>query len=420
MKLLFLILYLAGLASLQAQNIEYPHDFYDYGLVNKPANNIISYAPKARLGSLMPLLEAVALSGDASFGILHIGDSHIQADYMTDRLRDLFMLSFPGADAGRGFVFPYSMAGTNNPQNYAVSYTGKWQHCRNIEKSLSCDIGIAGATVHTETPNARICISQPGGENRVYGFDRVKVFCSMDAAAFEPRLIAPRGVGVQSRANAELGYVEFFLSSFIDTLVLEFSQFSMSQTSTSFYGASLESSLPGITYSATGINGADVQAWLRCNLLEKHIAALRPDIVVVSLGANDSHVEKFDCQLFSSNYSQLIGRIYQAQPSALIVLTTPGDNYYRRLAHNPNTAIAAYEIAKLARKHRCLLWDYYTVMGGGNSIAAWDSAGLSAADKLHYTKLGYRVQAEMFFSAFMKLFDNYASKDAGAKPISNY
>jgi hypothetical protein len=45
--------------------------------------------------------------------VLHIGDSHIQADFFTGWLRYLLQKRF--GEAGRGLVFPYRQAGSQNP-----------------------------------------------------------------------------------------------------------------------------------------------------------------------------------------------------------------------------------------------------------------------------------------------------------------
>jgi hypothetical protein len=41
-------------------------------------------------------------------------------------------------------------------------------------------------------------------------------------------------------------------------------------------------------------------------------------------------------------------------------------------------------------------------MGGKNSVLNWLKYKLAATDKLHYTKAGYNLQAELLINALLK------------------
>jgi lysophospholipase L1-like esterase len=55
------------------------------------------------------------------------------------------------------------------------------------------------------------------------------------------------------------------------------------------------------------------------------------------------------------------------------------------------------------------VWDLFEVMGGLNSIYTWDQAGLAKSDKIHLTREGYRLQANMLFHAIRNDFGQYLS-----------
>ena len=59
--------------------------------------------------------------------IVHIGDSHIQANYITGMVRNLFQDDF--GNAGRGLVFPYRLANSYGPNDVKFNYVGKWDYC---------------------------------------------------------------------------------------------------------------------------------------------------------------------------------------------------------------------------------------------------------------------------------------------------
>ena len=73
--------------------------------------------------------------------ICHVGDSHIQADYQTGLIRRMFQDFF--GNAGRGLIVPLRLAKTNEPRNYRISSSGKWEGIRCI-KPGKYPVGIGG------------------------------------------------------------------------------------------------------------------------------------------------------------------------------------------------------------------------------------------------------------------------------------
>ncbi len=396
-----------------------PHDYSSFGIIDTSLNRLQLFGGQAKLDHVFSQLNSLAIRGEGRINILHLGDSHIQADYFSGKMRDHFSKFIAGGEASRGFIFPYTMAGTNNPANYKVWYSGEWKPCRNIQRSRSCGLGLSGASVTTNVPNSRLTINQAGGEHTIYGFDRVKIFHSISETSFVVRVL--NNVKILSNVDfPKAGYTEICFDKRQDTLRLEFSQYHPTQTFFELHGISLETSEDGITYSATGINGADVPAWLACPLLGIQIASLDLDIIIVSLGTNDGYNLNFNKTTFYSKFDTLLFRIEQAAPKALIILTTPGDNFRDRVTPNENTELTNEIITELARKHQCALWDFYSAMGGSNSILLWQEKGLSANDRLHFSKAGYILQADMLFSAIMKEYDIYIDRTKVFKIPDSY
>ncbi len=59
-------------------------------------------------------------SRDQKINIVHIGDSHIQSDLMTNEVRKKLQQQF--GNGGRGLVFPYQLAKTNGSYNERFSF----------------------------------------------------------------------------------------------------------------------------------------------------------------------------------------------------------------------------------------------------------------------------------------------------------
>ena len=336
--------------------------------------------------------------------MVHIGGSHLQADIYSDRIRRRFQTFEQGNNGGRGFIFPYRVAGTNNPSNYIVSFTGRWESCRNVEKNKSCPLGLSGISVTTCETASGIAISFPETNPVDYDFNRVRIFYLDDSLSFEPFI---RTAGeIHSREKSE-GSAVWYLESYADSLVLDVMKTDSLQQRFTLFGISLETDDPGVLYHAIGVNGAKIPSYLRCSLLPEHLSALDPDMVVLSIGTNDANTRYFNAETYRQNYDSLIREIRQALPDAAILLTVPNDSYlYRRYA-NRNTEKVKDVIMELAGELDCGVWDFYSVMGGLNSIWVWNRFGLANRDRIHFTRKGYELQGDLFFNAFLKSYDNY-------------
>ena len=60
--------------------------------------------------------------------MVHIGDSHVQAGFLTEAVRLPLQRRF--GDAGRGLVVPLKLAKTNEPRDYSVVADGSWNFSR--------------------------------------------------------------------------------------------------------------------------------------------------------------------------------------------------------------------------------------------------------------------------------------------------
>ncbi|MBI1222467.1 MAG: LysM peptidoglycan-binding domain-containing protein [Bacteroidetes bacterium] len=106
--------------------------------------------------------------------IVHIGDSHLQADYFSGELRRLLQLVF--GNAGRGFVFPYRAAKTNGPADYKTGAYGKWDSKRVVFPDQDLPIGLGGITLSSSDTDALVYLRLSDEEALNYQFDKVTVF----------------------------------------------------------------------------------------------------------------------------------------------------------------------------------------------------------------------------------------------------
>jgi lysophospholipase L1-like esterase len=395
----FLLIQIIG-GSCIAQNTSYPYDIQKYSFVDNNKNVLSFSQDSSGFEDIYKRFDDLIFKGEGKISILQIGGSHIQADIYSNQIRQRLQTFYPGLNGGRGFVFPYRMAKTNNPYNYKVEYTGEWESCRNIKKGEKYTLGLAGisVTTHDSISSLKICTRE---NNLVdYDYKRVKIFTEIDTLAFsivfDPSLIE------KIDTNINLGYIQYTFTDYIDTLDFKIIKQDTNQKYFTLYGLNLETDDPGIVYNSVGVNGASVPAFLRCNILSKHIEAIQPDIVILSLGINDAYGRNFDPNYFKANYDSLVRNIRAGAPNCEILFTTNNDSYLYRRYPNKNGIKVKEAMFELAEKYNGCVWDMFTVMGGLNSIRYWEQLNLAKRDKVHFTKEGYILVGNLFFNAFIK------------------
>ncbi len=340
-------------------------------------------------------LDTLLLTGGGDVRILHLGGSHVQGGTLTDRLRRRFLSLRYGIAGGRGLVFPYSAAHTNTPVSYNSSYTGNWESV-NCLKPGDEALGLTGMAVTARDSSARVIIDLAPRERQLlqqrYSFNRVDV---LGSGTMEPVLLLNgrdtlRGVGTAGIRHFDLPY-------YTDWIQLAFT----GKGSFSLRGLYLDKPGGGFSLSEAGVNGASTGSWLKCSLWEQELHRVMPDMVIFSIGINDIQGADFDVRRFKANYRELIRRVRRVNPRCAILFSGINDSWRRR-EKNPHTEDAEAAFRDLAREFHSVFWDWFAVMGGAGSMAQWESAGLSQADKIHFTPNGYRLVGDLLFEAIME------------------
>lgn len=388
-----------------------PYKAVNYSFINQEKNQIHFCGNSSeRFKKICLIINNLITKGNGQLKILQIGDSHIQADYFSGKMRENMQSFAPGIKGNRGFIFPYKIAKTNNPENYKSKFTGNWLHKRNITENYNTDLGISGISVTTYESNASVQIILNNHSFPHQDFNKVKIFQNSGDSIFDI-FIEQNGI-LRGNYN-NLGFTEFATDEHFDTLNIFFIKSDSNQNQFTIHGIELDNDDPGIIYSAVGINGAECNSFLKCNLLENHLQIINPEWIIISLGTNDAYSKNFSSTIFENNLDALICRIQNALPETFILLTTPPDSYRKRKKPNLNMQIASKSIYKIAEKRNCAVWDLYEVMGGFTSMKLWLKAGLAANDKIHFSTNGYALQGDLLFNAFLSAYDK--NIDSGIK-----
>ena len=133
--------------------------------------------------ALHPLFEKInRIQADKSgkINIVHIGDSHIQADFFSGKFRQNLQQQF--GDGGRGFVFPYNLAKTNGPGDIRFSSNEAWESQRNIYPDNGNPVGLSGFALYTKNKDFAIEMNVKTKES---GFSKLKIVTPNNQKMFD-------------------------------------------------------------------------------------------------------------------------------------------------------------------------------------------------------------------------------------------
>lgn len=183
-------------------------------------------------------------------------------------------------------------------------------------------------------------------------------------------------------------------------------------------GEALRRTFGAVSYTDMGINGATSLTFTHAGRIAE-IAALRPDLLILSFGTNESHGRGYNSLVHYRQLDELVKLLRDSLPDIPMLLTTPPGSYesFRRRRRrrtysvNPRTDLAAQTIRRYAVEHGMALWDLYQVAGGKEyACRNWTAASLMRPDHVHYLPEGYRLQGELFYEALIKAYNRYVSR----------
>jgi lysophospholipase L1-like esterase len=372
------------------------------------------YQDSSRFHKLFAKIQRINSGSGEKLNIVHIGGSHVQAGIMSHRLRNHFRTLFdPSHQGERGFLFPYTLAKTNNPYDYTVTYTGEWVGCRNAVRSADCLWGVSGITASTHTPYSTVHITAKDPYSGVATFCSARVYYDMDRSSFKPEVIN-WDCPVYEEIDSLLGYIEWHFDTEQRSLEWRLSPTEDSiQYPFSLEGVHLKTDYPGIAYHAIGVNGASVPSYLRGEKFARQLCLLDPDLIIWGIGVNDANTTQKDFSVlrFEDHYDRLLERVCSCDREVAMIFLTNNDTFYKKKYANRNALSVRYVMNKLALRYGGGVFDQFGIMGELGSIQKWQQSGLAKRDLVHFTNDGYKLMGDLIFNAFLEQYINFASQN---------
>ena len=362
----------------------------------------------ARLVKL--LQQKWASANKDGFTVAHFGDSLVQGGFAAEIARS--RLQGSGGSAGRGMVFPYSIAKSYSQNDFRSTFTGDWLTANSSHAQPSVPLGVSGFVARTFATDASFTLSF--FTTPEVGAKRVKFFYVTTSDTYTLRvqsgnflhdIVVPGG---NSKPRSQM--LELSFPALSDTLRFEIRN--ARPTSGNYFevhGVSIENATPGVIYHSLGVGSANYGALLGQTYFEDQSAQLAPDLIVLDWGTNDLVPKDRISPELEKNMVQTIQRVKAKHPKALIVLTSTQDFNFRR-----KNITATWDFANLARRlafeNDCLFYDWYRVAGGRGSMTVWTAYGLASPDNIHLTGLGYAVKGELFAQALLNTLGRFKNE----------
>ncbi len=345
---------------------------------------------------------AQAKEGRATVRILHLGDSHVASDYITQTIRARLQAEY--GDAGRGFTVIDQQIGYGGRR-----FPGEagWERDRIVDKDREGrPFGFSGTSLEStkkgaelvfklleDEPKVRLFFQgQPGGGDAKILVDNKEI--GVLATAQE----APKSMtktfeipGAKKRGKKERKL----------KIVAEGAKVRL-------YGISFEGDRPGVLYESIGPLGADAKVYLQLDRasFKEHLIEDAPDLVVLMVGGNDAlKIRKgwTDLDKVKKDHADLLDLLKSTLPNADCLVFSPMDagekegkkivsKTYLKEVHDMQKPLA---IAK-----GCAFFDMFQSMGGENSIARWVDAKVMNADLVHPREKAAELLGDLFYEAF--------------------
>lgn len=380
----------------------------DFGVVDHDKNVILN---PTYLDPFFDKLLKTRKENNGIISILHIGDSHIQADYLTQKVRQNFQRRF--GNAGRGLVVPLQVGQTNEPVNYTSRSGSKWESKRMVFPEQPLPIGLGGVTIRSLDENSALEIKLKNAGGLDYAFNKVTAFFLQEPRTFH--------IAIQDSLQQDLAFIGNFspssvlhssrvgLPSLVKSISFQSLKSLPQQDRVTYFGFSFENGSAGVLYHAVGVNGAKYKHYLSVDFLVEQTKALSPDLIVISLGTNEALDHPYFDKKLMEYVDGVISQLKTKNPQSLILISTPSDSFKKKNKRNPGIDKVRDTLVEYVLKNNLSCFDLYEAGGGKNSASQWRKAGLLREDGVHFTKEGYELEGNMLYLALMKAYNDYVS-----------
>jgi lysophospholipase L1-like esterase len=346
--------------------------------------------------------------------ILHYGDSQIEADRISDYLRNRLQAEFGGT--GIGMLPAIQISQTVGIKQYNSALWNKYNGFIALDKKIAHKnygplISFSNFVSEDDSTEEwlKITVNKNAGSN-ISNFSKLKLFYGN---GIEPCKLKFFENDVQKdedslKVGALFNIKQWRLSEPNAVLELKF----IGKRSPDIYGLALEGDY-GVQLDNIPLRGSSGTFFNQINLqhLKTFYDYLNVKLLILQFGGNA--LPAIDSELKAKNYGDYIRAqimaIRKKFPDISILVIGPADMSVKQdldYVSHPYIASLRNSIKLAAQQTNSAFWDMYEAMGGENSMPSWVNANpsLAAKDYIHFSPAGARKIAVLLYDAMMKDF----------------
>ncbi len=366
-------------------------------------------------GPLAPFfvaLRALEDHGDGLVRVLHYGDSHTAADFLTSEIRHILQQRF--GNGGRGFVILGRPWRSYNPLDVVIRSRGRWRPTRfrigGDPAELDGRWGLAGVAMEGQLRGAAAAVSSQLESPFARPIDVFDLFFLRQpgGGAFSIHVDGKQRRVVQTgSSHIQSGFSLVKLNKGAREIEVRL----RGNGSVRLFGIALETEGPGVVYDTLGINGAFFTTPHRwdAQLLAAQIARRTPDLIVTMYGTNDTLSRILTPRKYSQDIKQTIRRLRAGAPGAACLMIGPVDCTCEPPKEgSPSQLDWVIEVQqRTAEEIGCAFLDTREIMGGPGSRRLWEFRELAHPDGIHLTKRGYQLLGRLLADRILTAYTHY-------------
>lgn len=335
--------------------------------------------------------------------IMHYGDSQIELDHISSRLRAYMQSRYGGGGPG---MLPFHPTTPNMTMRQSTS--GELVHLASFGDSLTVrsrgNYGLMMQCFRLEGGSATVTVKSANNtrvDDAAKRFEHVRLvannrgsltaeFTDLKSKKGPHRKTAPHGVGA-------LAWSTDSITSAVRLRV---------SGSADLYAVTVDADY-GVAVDNIPMRGCSGQQFTLVNeqLLTAAYSTLDVGLIIMQFGGNSVPYIKRESDI--STYCQSIGKqidyVHRCCPKAKILFIGPSDMSTRikgELQTYPIIPQLIDSLSATATAHGAAYWSIYHAMGGHNSMPQWTRQGLAGNDYIHFSQKGADRMGDMLAEAF--------------------
>ena len=341
--------------------------------------------------------------------IVHYGDSQIEGDRISCRLRERMQSEFGGGGPG---MLPLKQPIPSISVNQSIKGNTIGQSTYG-GKPMVRTKGDYGPMLRSWRVDGTVTVSieaskQRTAPERVKKFSRIRLICCNRPG---PTTISLNGSNNRQSHDSGIQMFEWSLDSATSTVQLTV------QGHSDIYGIMVDDGF-GVAVDNISMRGVSGNQFTMVDStkLDKSFKMMDVGRIVMQVGGNT--VPYLNSEKAIDHYCKQIGRqmdyLHHVCPQATILFVGPSDMSTKidgELATYPLLPSLVCRLRETANAHDVAFWSIFDVMGGKNSMIEWLELGLAERDYIHFNQKGAAIVGDSLCNALQRMYDIYKLKN---------